>query len=174
MNSGIDINQIKQNAVDIKTITNDPVTMNAPSPSAFTMGPIDLGQKTTNKFFNNLEDQAANMQMTEAINPFSRFNDSQVLPKEPTSNSFPQMTILPADNQTSSQIISEVSAPSNVESLDSLDFAPPKEQKDILKAKNRITSLLNELRSDGYLIEYTESNIGGKITYHIEIKETEN
>lgn len=64
----MDYEAMKQNATDI------PV---APAPAAFSAAPmdlnapIDLGQKQSGKFFNNLESQAVSMSMTEALNPLA-------------------------------------------------------------------------------------------------------
>lgn len=71
MNNGLNIDKIKQNATDI------PITpiQSAPVQNEVNAGPIDLGQMTSpNKFFNSLENEAVNMQMTENVNPFMQQN----------------------------------------------------------------------------------------------------
>lgn len=81
INSGaptLNIDTIKKTAEDIKPASVNNV-VEAHKEDAFKMGAINLGQRTQNKFFNNLEDEAANMQMTEAINPFNNFNNNSDL-----------------------------------------------------------------------------------------------
>lgn len=161
MNSSIDIEQVKQNATDITTFTESS-TSQVSAPPSFTMGPINLGQKTSNKFFNSLEDQAANMQMTEAINPFSQ------------SYNAPSFTVAETEKVTTPLPAIDVSQTEQIDSLDSLDFEPPKSKMDITPAKNKITNLINDLKSENYNIEFTEVLLDNQITYTIVLKETEN
>jgi ParB/RepB/Spo0J family partition protein len=71
MNNGLDINKIKQNATDIPIA---PI-QSAPVQNEVNVGPINLGQMSSqNKFFNSLENEAVNMQMTETVNPFLQQN----------------------------------------------------------------------------------------------------
>lgn len=68
----MDFEAIKQNATDIPiapAVTPD-ASFIASSPMDLS-APIDLGQKQTGKFFNNLESQAVSMSMTEALNPLA-------------------------------------------------------------------------------------------------------
>lgn len=181
MNSAIDIEQIKQNAVDITVPASTPMVASpAPSPAPFTMGPINLGQKTQNKFFNTLEDQAANMQMTEAINPFSQLNNEPVM--APANDVFTAAQVTPPPEiVTEPQPISMTSEPkpvdlvatTSIEPLDSLDFEPPKKLKDLTPAKLKISALINELKLENYNVEMIENSNGGQITYTITLKETE-
>ena len=167
MNANIDIEQIKQNAMDINTVSNSTtMQMPSPSPTPFTMGPIDLGQKTVNKFFNSLEDQEVNMQMTEAINPFSHFNDANL--QQPINQVSSSMT-----PNTSGIIVESPKVDQNIDLLDSLDFEPPKTKIDITPAKNRINNLIKELKSD-FDIELIEKSEEGKTIYTITIKEINN
>ncbi|MBE6148783.1 MAG: ParB/RepB/Spo0J family partition protein [Firmicutes bacterium] len=186
MNSGIDIEQIKQNATDITPMPTTPMTTSpTPAPSAFAMGPIDLGQKTTNKFFNNLEDQAANMDMTEAINPFSNFNN-MTSAESSNQSGFTSASVAPEQIQSTSPSPAPVqmniamndpiinATEPTIDSLDSLDFEPPKKVMDINPAKNKVINLINDLKTENFNIDFTEKQEAGQITYTITIKETEN
>ena len=191
MNNNIDIDQIKQNATDISSMTVAPTTSSPVSPSAspFAMGPIDLGQKTTNKFFNSLEDQAVNMQMTEAINPFSQ--NATLLPNNPpvaeptgfteavinvnqSSETIPEVSSIfaPIVEPKVPDLTAPVSSIDPVESLESLDFEPPKEPTDLSVAKTKISNLINELKAENFNIELVEKQENGQIVYTITIKET--
>lgn len=193
MNNSVDIDQIKQNATDINSMTMAPPT-SVPGPadvSPFAMGPIDLGQKTTNKFFNNLEDQAVNMQMTEAINPFSQ--NATLLPNNPivseptgftdavintvttsTSNSEEGSMFAPIAEPKVPDLTAPVGAIEPVDSLESLDFEPPHGNMDLSSAKSKITNLINELKSENFNVELVEKQENGQIVYTITLKETSN
>ncbi len=110
MNS--EINNMINNAKDIPIENN---IENNPFPQG--IGTINLGEsRPQGKFFNSLEDEAANMQMTEAVNPF--FNPSPIV-STPTSF-FTEAT---PSNMTPepTSVIPNISAP---EEIDQLDVAP--------------------------------------------------
>lgn len=72
----VNIDEVKQNATDINftassaaPVETGPVVPTMPTES------IEVGTKTPGRFFNNLEEQEVNMQMTEAINPLSQNNN---------------------------------------------------------------------------------------------------
>ena len=177
MTSGINIDQIKQNATDITSPVNSQQSI-SPAPAPFTMGPIDLGQKTTNKFFNNLEDQAANMQMTEAINPFNQFNDISPVESNNAMNDFTSTSEVinnfSQEVKNNFQDSSMVGPEEKIDSLDSLDFEPPKNKTDITAAKNKVKNLINDLKVDNYNIDFEENIKDNQVIYTISIKETEN
>ncbi len=62
----IDINKLKNTSTDI----NIPLIQNINNTSPTNIGPINLGEKKQNKFFNDLEDIEANMSTNETVNPF--------------------------------------------------------------------------------------------------------
>ncbi|MBQ6840881.1 MAG: ParB/RepB/Spo0J family partition protein [Bacilli bacterium] len=194
VNNNIDIEQIKQSATDISSMTSEPiVTSPTPVAPSFTMGPIDLGQKTTSKFFNSLEDQAANMQMTEAINPFAQ--NATLMPSSPPTVTEPTglteakiSTDIPKIGGEPSEVafspipepkIPDPMAPvggfmeTPIDSLDSLDFEPPKATIDITPAKNKITNLVNDLKAENFNVEIQEKQENGQVVYTIILKETE-
>ncbi len=74
----INIEEVREKSEDIKTPEVEAPIEEVKEPDPFTKGAINLGQRQQNRFFNTLEAEAANMQMTEAINPFDGFenNDS--------------------------------------------------------------------------------------------------
>ena len=92
----IDINKIKNEATDIKVPLIEPIE----NMGSMQTDIINLGTKKENRFFNDLEDEKANMSFDETKNPFTNsylnFN-SVITPKEK----------------------------SNHEDIDSLDFLPP-------------------------------------------------
>ncbi len=85
LNQGVDIEKVKQNAVDIPTYAPLPDTSVQEQNS---IGAINLGERSTNKFFNNLESEAVNMQMTEAVNPFNQQNNLFDLSSKADNNGF--------------------------------------------------------------------------------------
>ena len=74
----VDINKIKNESTDIMPSMIQPI----PSNNTPSFGPINLGEKTTNRFFNNLEDEQANMSTDESTNPltnsYMQFNQNIV------------------------------------------------------------------------------------------------
>ena len=195
MNTNIDIEQIKQNATDIPAAQSAAPVESSP----FTMGPIDLGQKQTNKFFNNLEDQAVNMQMTEAINPLLQTNESSNTPnygfsvasvdapaetkeeivepveEEPEVQEISNEEVSRIDTFTPQEQINVMDEPEQIDSLDSLDVLPTTEDtEETLSAKDKIENLAYELQDEGYNIELFENESDNQTIYTIVIKETEN
>lgn len=88
----VDINKIKNESTDITPSMIQPI----PSNDTQTFGPINLGEKTTNRFFNNLEDEQANMSTDETINPltnsYMQFNQNIV------ESNVDSLDFLPPDN----------------------------------------------------------------------------
>jgi len=175
MNSAIDIEQMKQNATDINPILNSDAPITTTSHS-FAMGPIDLGKKSTNKFFNNLEDQAANMQMTEAINPFNQnyvpLSQENMVSEFTVANGKGETTVAEVEPELNTVAL----APSmpEIEVLDTLDIEPPKQSVDLTLAKNKIDNLVKELRNSNYLVELVEKKENQQTIYSIIIKDSEN
>lgn len=268
--SPVNIAEIKETAIDIKPpVEAAPVIEKKEDP--FAMGAINLGQRTQNKFFNTLEDEAANMQMTEAINPFSNFNDKSALSSTSTVDTFvnkaekieenPKIefatandTILggindielpklndapktenifaepsakepllnpsssttnpkypsifdfmnlnsqtsgapntPLENKSSiidtpkldepdslvkaeSPVIPSLTPANEIDSLDSLDFEPPKEEKqvkDVNLAVDKINNVVNELRLNNYPINSVKSDLADQVTITITITKKE-
>lgn len=151
----VDINEVKQNATDIPVIA--PMPTMSQNNGTMDLGPINLGQKQSNKFFNNLEDQAVNMQMTEAINPFIQ---NQTVSTD--NNGF---SVASVDNSQNIAPASELSS----ESIDSLDFAPTPVAKDFNQVKSKLNGLMEEFKSLGYNINITNTELSDKITFTIEI-----
>ena len=175
MNNQVDIQSIKQNATDITA----PIVQTPNATPGFSMGAIDLGHKTTNKFFNNLEDQAVNMQMTEAINPLSQTSST------PTENL--GFTVAQTNNENISMPFAQESSPSfsgkeltaqsmgtvsateSIDSLDSLDVVP-NSSVTLEDAKVKIDSLLNELKELGVNIEFNKTELINQVSYIITVK----
>ncbi len=88
----IDINKIKNESTDITPSMIQPLPNND-TPS---FGPINLGERTTNRFFNNLEDEQANMSTDESVNPlnnsYMQFNQNMV------ESNVDSLDFLPPDN----------------------------------------------------------------------------
>lgn len=88
----VDINKIKNESTDIMTSMIQPI----PSNNTPSFGPINLGEKTTNRFFNNLEDEQANMSTDETTNPltnsYMQFNQNIV------ESNVDSLDFLPPDN----------------------------------------------------------------------------
>lgn len=88
----VDINKIKNESTDITPSMIQPI----PSNDTQTFGPINLGEKTTNRFFNNLEDEQANMSTDETTNPltnsYMQFNQNIV------ESNVDSLDFLPPDN----------------------------------------------------------------------------
>ena len=80
----VNIEEIKENSEDIKTPEIADV-IEKPAKDTFNQGVINLGQRQQNRFFNNLESESANMEMTEAINPFEDFTNNNSLFAKTTS-----------------------------------------------------------------------------------------
>jgi len=143
---------------------------------SFAMGPIDLGKKSTNKFFNNLEDQAANMQMTEAINPFNQnyvpLSQENMVSEFTVANGKGETTVAEVEPELNTVAL----APSmpEIEVLDTLDIEPPKQSVDLTLAKNKIDNLVKELRNSNYLVELVEKKENQQTIYSIIIKDSEN
>lgn len=74
----INIEEVREKSEDIKPTEVEAPIEEKVETDPFKKGAINLGQRQQNRFFNTLEAEAANMQMTEAINPFDGFenNDS--------------------------------------------------------------------------------------------------
>ena len=89
----IDINKIKNESTDITPSMIQPLPNND-TPS---FGPINLGERTTNRFFNNLEDEQANMSTDESVNPlnnsYMQFNQNMV------ESNVDSLDFLPPDNK---------------------------------------------------------------------------
>ena len=62
----IDIDKLKSTSTDINVPLIQPIN----PVSNTNVGPINLGEKRQNKFFNDLEDEQANMSTDETANPF--------------------------------------------------------------------------------------------------------
>jgi len=135
--------------------------INIPNVSApiFNMGgPIELGEKNTNKFFNNLEDQAVNMNMTETINPFLQNND------------FISPVVSPIqDNMTPANNINFMTEPVvAVDTVDSLDFEPPKKQEiDLSSAIAQINELVEKLKLQQFNIDSNTVDLNETVTITI-------
>ena len=88
----VDINKIKNESTDIMPSMIQPI----PSNNTPSFGPINLGEKTTNRFFNNLEDEQANMSTDESTNPltnsYMQFNQNIV------ESNVDSLDFLPPDN----------------------------------------------------------------------------
>ena len=88
----VDINKIKNESTDIMPSMIQPI----PSNNTPSFGPINLGEKTTNRFFNNLEDEQANMSTDETTNPltnsYMQFNQNIV------ESNVDSLDFLPPDN----------------------------------------------------------------------------
>ncbi len=88
----IDINKIKNESTDITPSMIQPI----PTNDTTSFGPINLGEKTTNRFFNNLEDEQANMSTDESVNPltnsYMQFNQNIV------ESNVDSLDFLPPDN----------------------------------------------------------------------------
>ena len=172
MNNQIDIENVKQNAMDITAPVVDTPNM----PTEFNMGSIDLGQKTTpNKFFNSLEDQAVNMQMTEAINPLSQIGSTPsenlgftTASTEEETPSVPVASTPVMGEELTSQSMGTIT-PNAIDSLDTLDITP-NSSISLTDAKNKINNVLNELKSLGINVDFNTTELNDQITYNITIK----
>lgn len=85
----VDINRIKEESTDIN-VPNIPAPVVSTPQQSF--GPVNLGEKPTNRFFNNLEDESVNMNTMENVNPlnnnymtFNEFTDN-LDNSQPSSN----------------------------------------------------------------------------------------
>ena len=225
MNNGLDIEKIKQNAVDIPT--QAPIS-NQTNIEPTNVGPINLGQKSTNKFFNNLESEAVNMQMTEAVNPFAQQNSlfdlsssanndgfavakieegpkkEETMPNpiepQPIQNTMIQpeaFTAIPSQEPTpvvnvqvnvppASQPVSSFNTPAPT--IEELDFMPapgpaPIQQttvpvspspvmtpsKSLAEAKNKLDNVLAELKSLGYNVNSSSTELNNTASFIINI-----
>ena len=186
MNNGINIEQVKQTATDIPTFSAVQNTPAMSEPLGFS--PINLGQKTTNKFFNNLENEAVNMQMTEAVNPFLQqsnpmgqpvsndgFAVASVTP-EPTPAPVAPVSPISFTQYTQEEVANTLqNTPNNaIDSLDSLDVMPTSNTpvsntKSIADAKTKINSLIEELKQMGYNINSSATELSDSVTFTISV-----
>lgn len=170
MNS--EINNMINNAKDIPIENN---MVNNPFPQG--IGTINLGEsRPQGKFFNSLEDEAANMQMTEAVNPF--FNSSHVV-SAPTNffnvdsssnmtpepnNAMPNMSAFEEIDQLDVAPV-PISAPasdpiSNISSVSSKDFS---------RAKIRIEDAISLLQTNDFNVTSRLEENNNELVYTIKI-----
>ena len=127
---------IKETPEESKTILNSAIpsatTLDTPSMN-FGMNTLNLGEKRQNKFFNNLEDEAANMSMTETASPFSSapsfansINSFSVAKNPAHENKKEEVVIEPEKEPIIATpepiIIDKQSEPEVVEEIEMLDF----------------------------------------------------
>ena len=159
----IDINKLKNTSEDI----NIPLIQPIDTSSQNNFGPINLGEKNSNRFFNNLEDEQANMSFNENINPlnntFLNFNFEEKNTDSSSNNSSILNSNLNNDEDNSNIV-------------DSLDFLPPENKQinkvDYTYAKNIIDNSLNKLEND-YIVQKDYKEENDKITCVITISNKE-
>ena len=181
----LDINKIKESAQDIEV----PSVSNLNLPTEI-MGAIDLGERRTQKFFNSLEDEAVNMQMTEAINPFNTANrievpspSSPALTQEPEPNVVPAVEDVqiqdpapivesaPATESTPAPVTEEVSLSSEIESLDFLpDSVPSVTSLSSSQLDDKLVGILNDLQKESSNFSFIKTDLADEIVYTITIK----
>ena len=181
----LDINKIKESAQDIEV----PSVSNLNLPTEI-MGAIDLGERRTQKFFNSLEDEAVNMQMTEAINPFNTANrievpspSSPALTQEPEPNVVPAVEdaqiqdpapiveSAPATESTPAPVTEEVSLSSEIESLDFLpDSVPNVTSLSSSQLDDKLVGILNDLQKESSNFSFIKTDLADEIVYTITIK----
>lgn len=161
-----DINAIKQYAMDIPIVTVDPNEIAGTSkPISFADStPINLGEQKKESFFNNLEEEAANMNMNETINPFEQiFNKTPLQEAKPLST--PTAPIIQPNGE--------------IDSLDTLDFEPSEvpvasqnatNPKDYTLISNRINSIVAELLNESYQVVAQTSETIEEIVFTIKVK----
>ncbi|MGN1379348.1 MAG: ParB/RepB/Spo0J family partition protein [Bacilli bacterium] len=173
----LDINKLKNESHDIDIPLIQPIN----NPNKNNFGPINLGEKNTNRFFNNLEDEQANMSINETNNPLNNsylnFDFQSPLNNELESN---QSTTLSSEdnninfNNDISKIDNQLNHENVITSVDSLDFFPPLPQHpkniDYSIAKNIIDNSLNILENS-YSIQKNIEEDNDRITYIITISE---
>ena len=159
----IDINKLKNTSEDI----NIPLIQPIDTSSQNNFGPINLGEKNSNRFFNNLEDEQANMSFNENINPlnntFLNFNFEEKNTDSSSNNSSILNSNLNNDEDNSNIV-------------DSLDFLPPENKQinkvDYTYAKNIIDNSLNILENN-YIVQKEYKEDADKITCVITISNKE-
>lgn len=160
MNS--EINNMINNAKDIP-IENKFV--NNPIPQG--LGTINLGEsRPQGKFFNSLEDEAANMQMTEAVNPF--FNPSSSLSSP--ANFF--YSDSPSPNLNAEVPKNDPLPPTNND-IEELDVEPLPmaniSNKDFSRAKIRIQDAISLLETNNFNVSSHLEENNNELVYTIKI-----
>ena len=192
----INIEQIKQNSMDLPNINKQDTTVIS-SQNNYS-GPISLGSKPQNKFFNNLEDEEANMQMTEVPNVFANISYlntgsivSNVSEEKPVVNEeknefvdvTPDLTPNVSEQintqQTKNDVDNLFSIPEEetklieeIESLDILDFTSPPVDK-FLDVTNKVNDFVNSLNNGKLIASVSNNKLEKEITFVITVKENE-
>ena len=171
----LDINKLKNESHDIDI----PLIQSIDNSKKNNMGPINLGEKATNRFFNNLEDEQANMNIIENTNPLNNtylnFDFQPSLNNENESNKSTTFTENNIDFYNKDSITNNpINQEKTINEVDSLDFLPPIQENhknfDYSIAKNIIDNSLNILENS-YFIQKNIQEDNNKITYVITISE---
>lgn len=171
----LDINKLKNESHDIDI----PLIQSIDNSKKNNMGPINLGEKATNRFFNNLEDEQANMNIIENTNPLNNtylnFDFQPSLNNENESNKSTTFTENNIDFYNKDSITNNlINQEKTINAVDSLDFLPPIQEHykniDYSIAKNIIDNSLNILENS-YFIQKNIQEDNNKITYVITISE---
>ena len=171
----LDINKLKNDSHDIDI----PLIQSIDNSKKNNMGPINLGEKATNRFFNNLEDEQANMNIIENNNPLNNtylnFDFQPSLNNENESNKSTTFTENNIDFYNKDSITNNlINQEKTINAVDSLDFLPPIQEHyknfDYSIAKNIIDNSLNILENS-YFIQKNIQEDNNKITYVITISE---
>lgn len=171
----LDINKLKNESHDIDI----PLIQSIDNSKKNNMGPINLGEKATNRFFNNLEDEQANMNIIENNNPLNNtylnFDFQPSLNNENESNKSTTFTENNIDFYNKDSITNNlINQEKTINAVDSLDFLPPIQEHyknyDYSIAKNIIDNSLNILENS-YFIQKNIQEDNNKITYVITISE---
>lgn len=171
----LDINKLKNESHDIDI----PLIQSIDNSKKNNMGPINLGEKATNRFFNNLEDEQANMNIIENTNPLNNtylnFDFQPSLNNENETNKSTTFTENNIDFYNKDSITNNpINQEKTINAVDSLDFLPPIQEHhknfDYSIAKNIIDNSLNILENS-YFIQKNIQEDNNKITYVITISE---
>ena len=171
----LDINKLKNESHDIDI----PLIQSIDNSKKNNIGPINLGEKATNRFFNNLEDEQANMNIIENTNPLNNtylnFDFQPSLNNENESNKSTTFTENNIDFYNKDSITNNpINQEKTINAVDSLDFLPPIQEHyknfDYSIAKNIIDNSLNILENS-YFIQKNIQEDNNKITYVITISE---
>lgn len=138
--------------IDNNLMTSEPINIAMPQSTS-------IGTKRSGTFFNSLEDEEVNMEMTEAINPLSsNFNPNLTYGFEVASNK---------EKELNEKI---------EENIDSLDINPTSEEKveieksNIQEAEKEINDLVNKLK-EKYNITINTTDAGSSKVFTIIVNE---
>ena len=163
-------NQVPTPPIAPMTNLQSAETISAPS----TPLSMSLGETIDERKANDLEAEAANMSMSEPTSIFAQMQQTDA------SNSFtPLMADMPSVPQTPA--VEEIPTPSptmpTMETLDSLDTLSPapsasevqSPKKDVTGAVMKLSSVINELRAEGYNISFNMNDLNDKMNLSIDI-----